>query len=75
MILVNLVNRMVLVIIEILGNLVVLVNRINRVILVNLAILLSLVIVLDFVILKKLVILVNRRIPFREAIQYDFFFQ
>ena len=49
MILVNLVNRMVLVIIEILGNLVVLVNRINRVILVNLAILSNLVIVLDFV--------------------------
>ena len=69
MILVNLVNRMVLVIIEILGNLVVLVNRINRV---NLAILSKLVIVLDFVILKKLVILVNRRIPFREAIQYNF---
>ena len=63
MILVNLVNRMVLVIIEILGNLVVLVNRINRVILVNLAVLSNLVIVLDFVILKKLVILVNSMIP------------
>ena len=65
-------GQMVLVIIEILGNLVVLVNRINRV---NLVIPSNLVIVLNFVILKKLVILVNRRIPFREAIQYDFFFQ